>query len=291
MTQTNILFPPGRLVRGSLSAGRTTDSKGKPLVFKSGAQIGQPRTEFFFAMAFPKNGTTHWNQTDWGRLIWSAGQGAFPQHHVLRDFSWKVDDGDSTEPNGSLRKPCDNEGWPGNWVVKFGGTIAPRVYTRDGANYQQLTAEATAMLKLGGWYVVSGSSSGNNSSESPGVYVNHSMVLFVGHDKEIVVGPDAASVFGNVPTALPPGVSATPVGPTVMPVTAVVPPTPAAPTPTAPTPAAAVPTVPHPAILTPPVPPAPPARVLTAKAGGATYEQLLQAGWTDALLVQHGMMA
>jgi hypothetical protein len=29
---------------------------------------------------------------------------------------------------------------------------------------------------------------------------------------------------------------------------------------------------------------------MTAKAAGATYEALLAAGWTDALLIQHGMM-
>jgi hypothetical protein len=29
---------------------------------------------------------------------------------------------------------------------------------------------------------------------------------------------------------------------------------------------------------------------LTAKAAGATYDQLLAVGWTDATLIQHGMM-
>ena len=29
---------------------------------------------------------------------------------------------------------------------------------------------------------------------------------------------------------------------------------------------------------------------MTAKAAGATYEAMIGAGWTDALLVQHGMM-
>jgi hypothetical protein len=32
-------------------------------------------------------------------------------------------------------------------------------------------------------------------------------------------------------------------------------------------------------------------RALTAKANGATYEQLIGAGWNDDLLRQHGMMA
>ena len=29
---------------------------------------------------------------------------------------------------------------------------------------------------------------------------------------------------------------------------------------------------------------------MTPKAGGATYEQMIAAGWTDALLIQHGHM-
>jgi hypothetical protein len=37
-------------------------------------------------------------------------------------------------------------------------------------------------------------------------------------------------------------------------------------------------------------PPAAPARQMTAKAGGATYEQLIANNWTDQLLVQHGLM-
>jgi len=44
----------------------------------------------------------------------------------------------------------------------------------------------------------------------------------------------------------------------------------------------------------PPAPPAPPpvrtGPILTAKANGATYEQLIAAGWTDATLIQNGLM-
>lgn len=56
--------------------------------------------------------------------------------------------------------------------------------------------------------------------------------------------------------------------------------------PPAPVAAAPIPPAPNAA---PPVPTAP-VRVMTAAAQGATYEQLITAGWTDALLVQHGMM-
>ena len=43
-----------------------------------------------------------------------------------------------------------------------------------------------------------------------------------------------------------------------------------------------------------PVPPPAPAfrqvRQMTEKAGGATYEAMIAAGWSDELLIQHGMM-
>jgi len=56
---------------------------------------------------------------------------------------------------------------------------------------------------------------------------------------------------------------------------------------------------PPPAAGGPPMPPGvqpapdflnPPARQMTAKCAGHTYAQMLAAGWTDALLIQHGMM-
>jgi len=36
--------------------------------------------------------------------------------------------------------------------------------------------------------------------------------------------------------------------------------------------------------------PPPPMRRMTAAANGATYDAMIAQGWTDALLIQHGMM-
>lgn len=53
---------------------------------------------------------------------------------------------------------------------------------------------------------------------------------------------------------------------------------------------------PAPVMTPPPAPPAAPApvaapvRMMTPKAGGASYEAMIGAGWTDALLIEHGMM-
>ena len=110
------------------------------------------------------------------------------------------------------------------------------------------------------------------------------MVALSAYGPEIVVGADASSVgFGQAPL---------PAGATTTPPAAFTPPAQFAPVAAAPAP---MPT-PNPAFLQPPVPGAPPvapvapARVMLPPAQGATYEAMIAAGWTDALLVAHGMM-
>lgn len=83
------------------------------------------------------------------------------------------------------------------------------------------------------------------------------------------------------------------VAPPVPPSGATPPPVPGAPTPPASPPA---PPAVTPSPSNPPPPPygayaaVPPARTMTPAAQGQTYEAMIAAGWTDAMLVQHGMM-
>lgn len=273
--KVDLLTPVGRLVAGSLYKAQTTDAEGRPLVVKSGPQAGQPRVDYFFALAIPKGPEQHWNQTAWGQKIWAAGQTAFPNGQCnAPTFAWKVTDGDSQIPNRVGRKPCDREGYPRHWVLSFSSGFPPKIYNADGTQ-QILEPDA---VKLGYYVQVFGSVAGNDSLQQPGVFLNHGMVALSAYGPEIVVGPDAAAVgFGGQP--LPAGASTAPVS------------APFNPAPVTPAPAAvAAPIVPNPAILQPPPPPAAPARVMLPAANGATYEAMVAAGWTDALLVQHGMM-
>ena len=305
MARTNFTTPVGRLLMGSPYKAQTTDAEGKPLVNKSGPNIGQTKVQYFFAVGIPKGTEQHWSQTEWGSKIWAVGHAAFPQQAQGRAFAWKVVDGDSQEPNRNGKKPCDREGYRGNWVVSFTSGFAPKIYNKDGSA-QIVEPDA---VKLGYYVQVNGDVDGNGSSQQPGVFINHSMVALSAYGTEIVIGPDAASVgFGNA--ALPAGAMAAPVGgfnPVAPQAAPAMPGNPAY-APAAPqfvhAPVQGVPVmqqpVPNPAFLAvppapamPPVPVAPAApapKVLTAKAGGATYEQMIGAGWTDALLVQHGYM-
>ena len=70
---------------------------------------------------------------------------------------------------------------------------------------------------------------------------------------------------------------------------------PSAPAPGAPAPIPVTPNpgfvqVPPPAPMAPPPAPAAPVRQMTAAAQGIPYESYIQQGWTDAQLVQNGLM-
>lgn len=309
--KTDITFPPGRLVQGSLYKGRTTDSKGVPLVYKSGDRKGQPQTQYYFAVAIAKEpGHTHWSQTAWGQQVLQVGAAGYPQGYQHPTFSWKIEDGDSRVPNKNGKIPAEQEGFSGHWVVKFASTAQPpRIFQRDasGRPVDLVTPDA---VKLGYFVQVGGNVSDNKPSESPGVYVNYSGVLFLSVGAEIYSGPDANAMFGTTAGPLPAGALATPLGVAALPATGT-PGVPAAPLVVQPhagflaapvlgaavAPALAAPAL-GAALPVPPVVPVPgvpaapaaPVKQMTAKAIGATYEAFVGQGWTDAMLIQQGYM-
>jgi hypothetical protein len=324
-TAIDILFPPGRMVQGNLYKPNTTDAENRPLVVKSGPNAGQPRVDYFFAVAIPKGTEGHWANTEWGQKIWNMAHTAWPQGQAQRpDFAWKIVDGDSTIPNKRGVRPCDMVGHAGHWVLKFGGGYAPKIVTRDGS---AAILEPDA-VKPGYFVQVFGNASSNQSTQTAGIYLNHRIVALAGYGEEISFGPDPTQVgFGGA--ALPAGASATPLGGMTPPAAGSPPPPPgapsavpgvasppvpgavaspppvpgavaAAPAPTPPPnaafvagPAATPPPVPGAVAAAPPppvaAPPAPAARAMTA-AATTTYEGYIAAGWNDAQLIAHGLM-
>lgn len=288
----NFTTPVGRLVGGSPSRPReVTDNLGKPVLHDKGPDIGKPKMEYSFAIAIPKSpGVTHWAQEVWGKPIWELAHTSWPGGEAQRpDFSWKITDGDSTIPNKRGKKPVDQQGYKGNWVIWFTGQIGPKLYTLLGVSEPTLVSDPDAIRP--GYYIqVNGNTRSNGPSQSPGMYMNHSMVCLIAYGEEIVFGPDVAEAgFGGAP--LPAGATTTPQG-NFSPPPVPAPGAPAAGTPVTPPPVTVVPNPGAVAVATPPAPPAPPAPVkqLTDKANGASYEQLLKAGWTDQTLIQHGLM-
>lgn len=312
-SRTNITTPVGRIVAGNLYTPNTKDFDGKPLVVKTGANIGQARSDFFFAIAIKKEAEQHWAQTAWGAEIWRVGHTAFPQAAQSPTFAWKIDDGDSQVPNKRGKKPCDNEGWRGHWILKFSGGFAPKVYREEaGGGYVQLME--SDYVKPGHFVQVLCTVDGNGNQNNPGVYLNHSMVCFRAFGPEISFGPNVNEAgFGAAP--LPAGATLTPPA-SAIPMPAVASNSPVSSVPAVPVPTAivsAVPVTPNPQFLQVPtaqplptisspvaaipVPPSPAAiaspssgPTMTAKAAGSSYQAFVSAGWTDANLVAQGYM-
>lgn len=284
MARLDWTTPVGRLVGGSVYEPVTTDYEGRPLVGKDKVT---PRVDYTFGVAIPKTaGVTHWSQEAWGAPIWKLANDEFKNGETQRhDFSSKIIDGDSQIPNKRGKKPCDNEGYKGHWVVWFSGGYAPKVYNADGS---QQIVEPNAIKR--GYYVqVFGNTSDNKPSQTAGLYMNHTYVALSAYGEEISSAPDvSAAGFGAAP--LPAGASTTPVAQFAPQPTASVPPAPPVATPPVAPPAPPVAVAPNPAILNAGVPPAPTARQMTALANGATYEQMIALGWTDAQLIQNGYM-
>jgi hypothetical protein len=308
----NLTFPVGRLIAGSVSDVRTKDKSGKQLTTKD----GQAREEFSFGVAYEKNGTVHFSQTEWGAIAWNIGTTAFP--HLFnpdgsllpgRTFSWKITDGDSQEYNTEGNRPCDTPEWAGCWIVWFKSQFAPSTWNADGTQAIPATS-----IKPGNFVQVAGSIDANGDAGKPGIYMNHNMVALSGYH------PDGEIKGGADPKAAGFGKGAKPANLQAVPASAFTPNVPAAGTP--PVPAAAIARTPPPASVAPPavgvrphagilqpgagvvappgakvptpppanVPAPPPAIQTTQAAGGATWAQLQAAGWTEDVARAHGMI-
>ena len=293
-----VTLPVARLVQGSVWKGNSKDAKGNPIVWKTGADAGKPRQDYYMAVAIPKGTETHWAQTPWGQVIWSGVCVLCPNAANLGpNFAWKIEDGDSQVPNKKGKKPCDQEGFTRHWVVRLGGAFAPQVGTLRGGVWTPLT-DAGGPPKRGDYVQVSIEVDFNKSTESPGAFLNHRGVKFHAAGEEIKggefdaraagfaesqEGPTAPAGFAHqgpspgvgLPyappqqagfSAPPPGVATPPVTPhTAFVANAAVPPPP---------PAA-------------PVPQGPPMTSLAASQG-LTYSALLAAGWTPMQMFQAG---
>lgn len=304
------LLPPGRLVWGDLYNGNTTDMDNRPLVYKTGAKMGQPRVDFAFGLAIPKspNGQ-HWANEEWGKKLWEFGHRVFPQGQAQSPaFAWKITDGDSTVPTAKGNLPCNLPGHKGHWVLRLSSTVPVRLYTMGPSGVIPF-AEPGAVMP-GDWVEAYVQITSNEQVAKPGLYINHSMVCWRGYDPagRIQLGPDPSKAnFGGA--AMPAGVSQVPVGNVLA-----TPPAPGAPAgaqPPAPAPSMGPPAPPvatvastqpppHTGILQPPgappapgvptVPPVPTGPVMLPKANGTPYESFRVVGWTDDQLRQQGYM-
>lgn len=284
MSQTLQLKICGRFVQGDAYKGSDKDADGNPRIIKNGPNAGTPTVQYYMAVAVPKRGTTHWNQTPEGKQIHALGVQSFPQgQHATPSFAWKITDGDDAVPNKKGNKPCDQEGFPGCWVFKFTSQFAPRLVYMNNGVLTELPADKP--LKCGYQVEVLAEYKSNASVQQPGLYASQKAVFLAGIGPEIQQGMDLSEVgFGS--SQLPTGF----VAPDADDMPAFN--------------NAKQQAVTHvqsrPDLLNvqddvpPPddddMPPPPSGPTMTDKAGGKTYEQFIAKGWTDAKLIAAGYM-
>lgn len=213
----NFLTPVGRLISGSVTEVRTEDSEGRPLVFKSGPNVGQPRGEYSIGIAIPKT-QQDWKLEQWAGPLLQAAQRDFPHLFTApgqlanpqQAFAFKVTDGDSQVPNTRGNKPCDMEGAKGNWVVWMNNGFAPKLYKWDPQSNRAVALAPGEEIKRGYYVEAFGSTLGNNQQgNQSGIYINLSMVCLRAYGDEIVSGPSVEQAgFGG--GALPTGASTMP---------------------------------------------------------------------------------
>lgn len=267
---------------------------------------GSPAYSFRFGLAIAKQpGETGWWDSPEGKIIQAQGYADHPQAAGGSDFSWKVQDGDSTVKSAKAKmRPCDKEGYPGHWVFTFNSGFPIKFTNADGSAF---LLEKNA-VKCGDYVRVAATVVGN-TGKSPGVYLNHAGVALQGLGDPIMGGPDLKEAFKSPAGAVPAGM--TPVGsrPATGGSSTPPPPSNGAPAPgsssTPPPPnnsaVPQVPVTPAPGFVgvtppppgnTPPPPnnTPPPGPQMTAKAAGQPYAKFIAAGWTDADLRAHGYM-
>jgi hypothetical protein len=294
----------GRFIGGSCYTGSTTDDKGQLKVYKTGAKAGQPRTDYSVGIAIKKT-QPHWGtEPGWGAAIWAEGHAAWPGGQAQRkDFAWKIIDGDSTEPNKKMKRPCDQVGYPGHWILWFGGTTPPPVAVAIGGA-QPTWNDQPGTCMPGDYIEIRGSVSSNESDQTAGMYLNIDAVCLRAYHAEGRIATQqidlATAGFGA--TALPSDAVTAPAGnalpPAAPPAPGAAPSTPAAPpVPASPAVAPAAPpapVTPNAAILGAPapvaVPPAPapspavtppPAPAVRVLKNGWVYDDAIKVGWTD----------
>ena len=201
----DIITPVGRIVWGNPLNGRPkTDQNNQPVI---NAQTGQQVTQWSFGLAIPK--------AECAALFQAMQQEAgtvFPQG-APQNFAWKFKDGDGLDDKGI---PFSNrEGYAGCVVLSISTeAFAPRVVRLAAGSYQQMTEG----VKCGDYVRVAlgikahAGKMGVRGSV-PGLYLNPSMIEFIGYGQEIISGPDASTLFGGQAVALPAGASAVPLAP------------------------------------------------------------------------------
>jgi hypothetical protein len=202
--------PVGRIVWGSPTKSRGKTRKNAVTqalepVMKDGVQV----QVWSFGVAFDK---ATFQASIWPYLSQEAAT-LYQGGQVPAKFAWKYTDCEEIDDNG--KRYGEREGYEGCYVLAISTELqAPPVFKFNGTSYDQLPADA---VKCGDFVAVGLNVKGNIPSDrtmTPSLYINPTVVEFVGYGKEIVsaTAVNPMTALGGRQHQLPPGASATPIG-------------------------------------------------------------------------------
>lgn len=212
----------GRIVAGHPMKDQVKfDDNGQKII-----KDGKEQTQRYIGLAIPKNGSTDWKQTDWGRQFYAEGTNATNGYKNGEDqhpsFSWKITDGDSAIPNKRGKKPCEQTGYPAHWIVHISTEIPYGCYhvgkydpIQAIQNPDEITCGDNARVLVD---VKPNRRKDGSAAKTPGIYVNPRLLELSSKGEPIVnepSGPSASAVFGGgapapVSTPAPAGVTPPP---------------------------------------------------------------------------------
>ncbi len=195
----------GRIVSGHpMKDQNKYDDNGQKILNKDGTEAKQR----YMGLAIPKNGSTDWKTTDWGSVFYREGVNPVSGYKNGEDqhpsFSWKVTDGDSTIPNKRGKKPCDQQGQPGHWIVSITTELPYGCY--HVGKYDPIQAiQNPDEITCGDYVRVMVDVKPNrrkdgSAAKTPGIYVNPRLLELSRKGDPIIneaSGPSAAAVFGG----------------------------------------------------------------------------------------------
>lgn len=201
----------GRYVQGDMYNART--NKKQP----------EKKPYIYFAVAVPKGVESAWTETTWGAEMAQNATGAFPQFkrngafNPPAKFSWKVEDGDATEPNDNGAVNAETEGFAGNWILKSNSRLGPpKIYRRNPQTGAYELYETKDAIRKGDFVEARFSHQPNTPKDpgadfTPGLYLQADMINFLAYGQPIYsfINEDAQDVF-NPSVALPAGASLVP---------------------------------------------------------------------------------
>ncbi len=189
----------GRLVGGHpmLYTKQIDDKTKLPKLMKDGTEL----MSMYIGVAVPKTGEQHWNQTAWGAKIWNDAIAGYPRgEHEMPNFAWKIQDGDSQIPNQKMVKPCDKEGYPGHWVLNCSTSLPVKVFIAGKYDPMDQVQDSN-MIKTGDYCRALIYVKPNNSTQSPGMYLNPYGFELTQAGQQIISGPDVGAIFRGSPPA------------------------------------------------------------------------------------------